>query len=393
MFVLVLASMFTYLALLRQVHIQHTDHLMTVDESSPRDFSKLQQRIRYLETKVDSYMAFHRDPFLSQKATATCKDQSPIDEIACVGNSKCELDNSYICLDDIPFKVGDDENKQKKKGCVVYDFGIRESPDFGLAFAKQCQVVGFDPSPISVKWWETSKEKLQKEYFSYKFSPIGAGGIDGKVVLREYDWGQVSIIEFPIRVINTNACDTNGKCKYTFHNRQEGFAIPVKTLKTILEEQKHKRVSLLKLDVEGSEYAFLETMIDDLSCRKVDQLVLEWHHYDYDVRYGVTSNPQINVLVALLKERCGLEQFWVHPSRGWPSNQKLYAEMGMTLYYALSSFKRTRWEFWAEQKHKIIDHVDWSSCSGTFPPFLKQRKGKRRLITTIGIALLRIYGC
>ena len=90
---------------------------------------------------------------------------------------------------------------------------------------------------------------------------------------------------------------------------------------------------------------FLEQMIDDLSCRKVDQLTLEWHHYSYDSRYGVTSNPQINVFVALLKDRCGLEQFWVHDSLGWPSNSKEYQEMGMNLYYTLTAFHRTKWTF------------------------------------------------
>jgi hypothetical protein len=107
----------------------------------------------------------------------------------------------------------------------------------------------------------------------------------------------------------------------------------------------HGCLLLLLQDVEGSEYTFLERMIDDLSCRNVDQLTLEWHHYNYDSRYGVTSNPQINVMVALLKDRCGLEQYWVHSSKGWPSNQKIYAEMGFQLYYTLSSFKRTRWDF------------------------------------------------
>ena len=347
MSVLLLASMFTYFALLRQMHSHHhNDGLMTFDMPSgggnPRDFQKLQQRIRYLETKVDSFMAYHKDPFLSQKTTANCEKKTFLKDIACQENPNCAMDNSNLCMDDLPFKVGDET---PKKGCVVYDFGIRESPDFGLAFAKQCEVVGFDPSPISVEWWKKEKESILKEHPAYRFSPVGAGGTDGDVVLREYDWGQVSIIEFPFRVINTTDCNDGGMCKFSFHNKQKEFKIPVKTLKTILKEQKHKRVSLLKLDVEGSEYAFLETMIDDLSCRKVDQLTLEWHHYDYDVRYGVTSNPQINVLVALLKERCGLEQFWVHGSHGWPSNQKEYAEMGMTLRYTFSSFKRTRWKF------------------------------------------------
>jgi len=210
-----------------------------------------------------------------------------------------------------------------------------------LAFAKQCTVIGFDPSPISVEWWKKNKNEITAEHPLYNFSPRGAGGFDGTIELGEYDWGQVSIIQFPERVINTNDCNTHGACKYHFH-KQTKVRIPVQTLFSAMKEHGHSRISLLKLDVEGSEYAFLEAMIDDLSCRKVDQLVLEWHHYDHDTRYGVTSNPQVNVLVALLKERCGLEQFWIHASRGWPSNQKIYAEMGMTLYYSLSSFKRTK---------------------------------------------------
>jgi FkbM family methyltransferase len=348
---LLFAAMCIYISLINELRIRHTDAIIAGETSagnsgggiSSRDARSLKDRIEYLETKVDSYLAYHKDPFLSTKVSTKCKQLSTIKEIACPNNDQCAVDNSNICMDGLPFQVGDDQHK--KEGCIIYDFGIRESPEFGMTFAKQCDVVGFDPSPISIDWWKKEQDAIQKEHPNYSFSPVGAGGIDGKVVLREYDWGQVSIIEFPTRVIDTTNCNGAGACKYTFHEQQKSFEIPVQTLRTAMKEHGHSRVSLLKLDVEGSEYAFLETMIDDLSCRKVDQLVLEWHHYDHDVRYGVTSNPQINVLVALLKERCGLEQFWIHGSKGWPSNQKLYAEMGMTLYYSLSSFKRTRWEF------------------------------------------------
>ena len=107
-----------------------------------------------------------------------------------------------------------------------------------------------------------------------------------------------------------------------------------------MKELGHYRISLLKLDIEGSEYRFLETMITNGFCLLVDQLTLEWHHFDFDLRYGLSSVPVINMLVTLLKERCGLEQFWVHSDEGWPSNLKLFHEMGLTLYYNLASFKR-----------------------------------------------------
>ena len=349
---LLVAALLAYLSLMNQIHTKLSSSPYgdspAASVSASSDIQQLQDRIHYLETKVDSYLAYAKDPFLSMKTTAKCQNRILIKDIACPQNKEtCELDNQAICLDDFPYVVGGDNDaaeKKKKKNCVVYDFGIRESPEYGLAFTHQCDVVGFDPSPISIKWWKNKRASIQKEHPTYDFLGVGAGGIDGEIELREYDWGQVSIIEFPRRVTNTSDC-TYGACKYKFYDVQKSFPIPVRTLQTVMKQLKHDRVHLLKLDVEGSEYAFLEKMIDDFSCRKVDQLTLEWHHYDYDVRYGVTSNPQINVLVALLKERCGLEQYWVHDSKGWPSNQKIYAEMGMTLYYTLSSFKRTTWKY------------------------------------------------
>lgn len=354
---LLIVALLGYLSLMNQIHTKISSGSSTNDHSalSSSEIHQLRERIHYLETKVDSYLAYASDPFMSMKTPATCEETIAIKKIACPDPSKpCELDTSLICMHDFPFliddgtsarSVGAKTRKGKMRNCVVYDFGIRESPEYGLAFTQQCDVVGFDPSPISKEWWRKSQESIQKEHPTYKFWDVGAGGIDGEIVLREYNWGQVSIIEFPMRVINTTNCNESGNCKFHFHDRQKTFKIPVRTLKTIMKELNHDRVHLLKLDVEGSEYAFLEKAIDDLSCRMIDQLSLEWHHYDYDIRYGVTSNPQINVLVALLKERCGLEQYWIHESRGWPSNEKLYSDMGMTLYYTLSSFKRTKWKF------------------------------------------------
>ena len=314
----------------------------------------LVNRIGYLETKLNSYLAFTSDPFLANKAPATCQNAVMIKELACQSDESCALDNQSVCLDQFPVIGAGTEKSEATsatrittKNCVVYDFGIRESPEYGLAFAKapfNCQVIGFDPSPISVKWWEKKKDDIRTKYPSYEFQAVGAGGHDGMLVLREYDWGQVSIIGFPELKTDVTRCE-DGACKYIFYDLQKEFRIPVKTLSTIMTEQGHQRIDLLKLDVEGGEYLFLEKMIEDLSCRQVDQITLEWHHYDHDIRYGVTSSPQRNLIVALLSERCGLEQFWTHSSNGWPSNHKLYAEMGMTLYYTLSSFKRTKWDF------------------------------------------------
>ena len=61
--------------------------------------------------------------------------------------------------------------------------------------------------------------------------------------------------------------------------------LPVKTLRTIMHELGHAHVDLLKLDVEGSEYAFLESAIDDFDCPPLAQFSVEWHHHVFDSRY------------------------------------------------------------------------------------------------------------
>jgi FkbM family methyltransferase len=314
--------------------------------------SLLEDRISFLEQKLNSYLAFSSDPFLAQKTPAQCKEQKVIKDLGCPDKTlPCELDDQVVCMDDFkepPTSVVAATKASGTPPCLVYDFGIRKSPEFGLAFSGQpfnCEVVGFDPSPISERWWKDQGSAITQKYPTYKFLPVGAGGQDGDTRLLQYDWGQVSIIEFPTHIVDVTNC-TDGACRYIKHQPQKEFHIPVKTLPTLVKELGHtnRRITVLKLDVEGSEYALLEHLIenDPSLCRRVDQITLEWHHYDYDLRYGVGSNPQLNVIVKLLDYRCGLQQFWIH-SKGWPSNNKLYQDFGMTLYYNLASFKRTRW--------------------------------------------------
>lgn len=319
---------------------EHRRDLETSSRSSAL-IQSLQNRVQYLETKVNHFLAYTTDPFLRLRCTAKCQKRINIKDVACPGgvHKGCELDNIEICMDS--FGGGDDQN-QKKPSCVVYDYGIRESPQFGLYFADKlnCQVAAFDPSPITKKYFSDHPEVINNTP-NYRLYEYGAGGKDEDLVLREYNWGQIALYQYPAQIIDPTRCDETGHCKYHFFKQQGTVKVPVQTLATTLKELGHERITLLKLDVEGSEYRFLEQMIDDGSCLKVDQLTLEWHHYDFDLRYGTTSNPEINVLVALLKERCGLEQYWVHGSTGWPSNEKMYSDMGLTLYYTMSSFMRT----------------------------------------------------
>jgi hypothetical protein len=130
----------------------------------------------------------------------------------------------------------------------MYDFGIRADPWYGLAFAKapfNCQVVGFDPSPISIEWWKKEEQTIRQDHPRYEFKEYGAGGVDGPLELMEYDWDQVSILRYPSLVVDIKNC-TSGACRYHRYN-QKSFTIPVRTLKSVMAELGHSRIDLLKV--------------------------------------------------------------------------------------------------------------------------------------------------
>ena len=53
-----------------------------------------------------------------------------------------------------------------------------------------------------------------------------------------------------------------------------------------MAELGHAYIDILKLDVEGSEYGFLEAALDQFDCPPVEQMNIEWHHVVFDKRYG-----------------------------------------------------------------------------------------------------------
>ena len=217
----------------------------------------------------------------------------------------------------------------------------RTEPDFGVILSRppfNCKVFAFDPSPTTQKWYASDDAKELREQKNYYLFLFGGGYEDGSIELKEYNWDQVSIYQYPNRVVDNTNCTSQGKCRYHKYPMQKVHHLPVRSVQSVMKEFGHTKLDVLKLDVEGSEYRMLEALIQSGACRVVDQISLEWHHYDFDLRYGASSNPQLNVLHTLLKEECGIQQFWLHDAIGWPSNEKIYADMKLILRYNLAAF-------------------------------------------------------
>lgn len=303
----------------------------------------LKERNGNLELRMNSWMNWNSDPYLGSNANPKlCHNMSKLDEYGCAkGKNQCPGFFSHrVCLDQLlPQKAGK---------CIIYDFGIRENPHFGETLSNppfNCQVFAFDPSPITDKWYkgDAANAKALRAKPNYKLFHYGAGGVNGNVKLSEYDWGQVSIVRYPINV--AQGCANNTKqtnCDFGPKGGQKRFSLPVRTLGSIMKELGHDHVDILKLDVEGSEYMFLEEAIEDGSLEHVEQLTLEWHHYEFDSRYGGGSTPSINTIMAFLN-KIGLQQFFIHDDYGgWPSQGRDFWKRGLTLRYNLCSLLRVR---------------------------------------------------
>lgn len=116
-----------------------------------------------------------------------------------------------------------------------------------------------------------------------------------------------------------------------------------------------------QVDVEGSEFAFLEDAVDSGVIGSVQQLVLEWHHYPFDMRYGFGSAPSLNALATTFAAH-GLLCWWVHDGLGgWPGTHVSYHRFGFhDVRYNLASFRRV-------PSHRRRQHAGRGRKGGGFP--------------------------
>lgn len=133
----------------------------------------LEERVRYLELKLNAFMNFGADPFFGVKQNrALCNKMSELRQYGCKESmeeytewnkqNNCPgLFDHNICLDSLPAPGTRYEVKHGKAPCLVYDFGIRKQPQFGATLAREfgCEVHAFDPVRMTVfrccnAWWD-----------------------------------------------------------------------------------------------------------------------------------------------------------------------------------------------------------------------------------------------
>ena len=145
---------------------------------------------------------------------------------------------------------------------VVYSFGVGNDISFDLELIRRfgLRVHAFDPTPRSIAW--VGSQTLPENFV---FHDYGIGDHDGCAAFHPPE--NESFVSYSI--FSRGNSDTTV------------VEAPVYRLMTIAKTLEHKKIDLLKMDIEGAEYGALP---DLLACDlRVQQLLVEFHHSWEDV--------------------------------------------------------------------------------------------------------------
>lgn len=140
---------------------------------------------------------------------------------------------------------------------VIYSAGIGLDISVDLALIRQycCTVHAFDPTP-QVQTWLAAQD-LPSEF---RFHPVGIADFDG-----------VADFFLPPRPDFLSHSMVASR-QYS----ADSIRVPVKKLSSVMKELGHKRIDVLKMDIEGAEYAVMLDLIRDRI--EVGQILVEFHH-------------------------------------------------------------------------------------------------------------------
>lgn len=137
---------------------------------------------------------------------------------------------------------------------IVYSLGVGDEIAFDLCLIDKfsVDVYAFDPTPESITWL-----KGQKLPEKFHFMECGVLDYDGIARFQQFDG-----VQFGTAISRS----PNNKI----------LELKVNRLATIMKNLNHTTIDLLKINIEGAEYAVLEDLV--ASHIDVNQIVVEFHH-------------------------------------------------------------------------------------------------------------------
>lgn len=153
--------------------------------------------------------------------------------------------------------LADSLNKFSK----VYSFGVGTDVSFDVSIMAKynCPIFAYDPTPAVSDF--VLKNNLPGQFH---FQPFALAGFNK--IVRFYRPGNKKHISHSV-----------------IPNQQKAFIeVAAKDLGTLLEENGHSEIDVLKMDIEGSEYEVIENIVS--KAYKIKQLLIEFHHFNPNIK-------------------------------------------------------------------------------------------------------------
>ena len=152
---------------------------------------------------------------------------------------------------------------------VVYSAGIGMDISFDLELISMLGVTvhAFDPTQKSIEWLKNQNLPNQFRYY-----PWGLADYDGEA--------QFHVPKNPSHVSHSMI----GSQVTT----EEAVIVQVRTIRSIMAELGHDKIDLLKMDIEGTEYAVLSDLLS--SELRPTLLLVEFHHRFKSIGAKATRN-------------------------------------------------------------------------------------------------------
>jgi FkbM family methyltransferase len=148
---------------------------------------------------------------------------------------------------------------------VIYSFGIGTDITFDLKciIKHRVNVYGFDPTPKSIDW--VKSRDIHPNFHFYEFGISNETGFQEFYLPDRPKGVSGSMIANPI---------VSEKLK---------IKVAMKSFEDLAEQLGHKKIDVIKMDIEGSEYDVIDSIIN--STIIVNQYLLEFHDRFYDINH------------------------------------------------------------------------------------------------------------
>ena len=157
---------------------------------------------------------------------------------------------------------------------TVYSGGVGNDITFEHALVRQfgCSAVMIDPSPTGLKTMSQPENGIPE----FRFFPVALTGHNGSLTLAP-----------PIH--------SEEGSWYAQAGEAGKLEVPCTDLLSLMQQNHHDHIDLLKIDIEGSEYE----VIDDILRRRIPvrQICVEFHHH---LIPGVKRNQTIRSILKLV---------------------------------------------------------------------------------------------